>query len=152
MTENTIVRTASAEDFLFILHCQLDMAWETEKIRLKKEVTSIGVQVALSDNSRGFYVIAEVAGHAAGCLMITQEWSDWRNAWIWWIQSVYVIPQHRRAGVFSDMYRYIRKLVEDDPEIAGIRLYVDNTNESAAKVYTALGMNGDHYTTFEWMK
>lgn len=152
MTNKTTVRNASCEDARFILQCQLDMAWETEQFRLSEEVASAGVQAALNDKNRGFYIIAEVAGTAAGCLMITREWSDWRNAWIWWIQSVYVIPAYRRSGVFSTMYQHIRQLVHDDPESAGIRLYVDNTNQSARKVYTALGMNGDHYTTFEWMK
>ena len=152
MAKNTLVRKATPEDAQFILQCQLDMAWETEQVRLSEEVTSAGIWAALNDINRGFYIIAEVAETAVGCLMITREWSDWRNAWIWWVQSVYIVPSHRRSGVYSKMYHYIRQLVEQNTETAGIRLYVDNTNENARKVYTALGMNGDHYTTFEWMK
>jgi ribosomal protein S18 acetylase RimI-like enzyme len=84
--------------------------------------------------------------------MITYEWSDWRNRNIWWIQSVYVKPEARRKGVYAAMYAHIKNLVQADPSIGGIRLYVDKTNTPAQHTYSKLGMNGDHYQVFEWMK
>jgi ribosomal protein S18 acetylase RimI-like enzyme len=84
--------------------------------------------------------------------MITFEWSDWRNRTIYWIQSVYVLPDHRRKGVYASLYQHIRSLAEADKNIGGIRLYVDRTNIIAQKTYASLGMNGEHYQVFEWMK
>lgn len=87
-----------------------------------------------------------------GCLMTTFEWSDWRNGSVLWIQSVYVEKAFRGKSVYKAMYSFIRKMVEEDPDLRGIRLYVDKTNQAAQKVYENLEMNGDHYTVYEWMK
>ena len=84
--------------------------------------------------------------------MITYEWSDWRNGMVWWIQSVYTVPEFRRRGIYAALYAHIRAQVEPDPAIRGIRLYVDNRNASAQEVYARLGMEGEHYRVFEWMK
>jgi ribosomal protein S18 acetylase RimI-like enzyme len=84
--------------------------------------------------------------------MTTYEWSDWRNGTVIWIQSVYIAPNHRGKGVYKTMYEFIQKMVSDDPDLRGIRLYVDKTNHAAQKVYTNLKMNGEHYQVFEWMK
>lgn len=86
------------------------------------------------------------------CLMITPEWSDWRNNWVWWIQSVYVVPEFRKSGIFGMMYDYIKSMVMQRPDIAGIRLYVDNSNHNAREVYRKVGMTDQHYRLFEWMK
>lgn len=86
------------------------------------------------------------------CLMITPEWSDWRNNNVWWIQSVFVLPEYREAGVFKMMYSFIKSLVTERQDIAGIRLYVDNTNLKAQGVYKRMGMTDEHYRVFEWMK
>ena len=84
--------------------------------------------------------------------MITYEWSDWRNGVVWWIQSVYVAPEARGQGVYKGLYAYVQELANDDPNIRGIRLYVDKRNTRAQQVYAKLGMNGEHYQVFEWMK
>ena len=89
---------------------------------------------------------------AAGMLMITLEWSDWRNGWVWWIQSVYVDREFRKYGVFKELYNHIKSIVESSENIRGIRLYVDKRNTRAQKVYESLGMTGEHYSTYEWMK
>jgi len=85
-------------------------------------------------------------------LLITREWSDWRNNWVMWLQSVYVLPEKRGMGIFKQMYNYILAQVNDSVEVAGLRLYVDMKNIAAREVYTNLGMNGDHYQVFELMK
>ena len=85
-------------------------------------------------------------------LMITYEWSDWRSGMVWWIQSVYVTPEFRRRGVYAGLYSHVKSFVDGDPAIRGIRLYVDERNKPAQEVYARLGMNGEHYRVFEWMK
>ena len=84
--------------------------------------------------------------------MITYEWSDWRNGNVYWIQSVYVLPEYRGKGVFKEMYLHIKLSVKETPGLSGIRLYVDKHNHRAQKVYNKIGMDGSHYQLFEWMK
>lgn len=152
IAENPVIRLAGIEDLDFISASQVNMALETEQMHLDLATVSLGVNAVFSDPQKGFYCIAEMGKERAGCLLITPEWSDWRNAWIWWIQSVYVKPDYRKSGVFSAMYNYIKLLVVQRADVSGIRLYVDNTNTSAREVYTRIGMNGEHYRTFEWIK
>jgi GNAT superfamily N-acetyltransferase len=152
IAENPVIRLAGIEDLDFISASQVNMALETEQMHLDRATVSLGVNAVFSDPQKGFYCIAEMGKERAGCLLITPEWSDWRNAWIWWIQSVYVKPDYRKSGVFSAMYNYIKLLVVQRADVSGIRLYVDNTNSSAREVYTRIGMNGEHYRTFEWIK
>ncbi len=126
------------------------MAMETEGLELKSEVITGGVMAVFHDNKKGEYYVAEENGAIVASLMITYEWSDWRNANIWWFQSVYVIPEYRRKGVFRMMYAHVKK--EGIAQgIAGLRLYVESENLRAQKTYEAMGMNGAHYRTFEWM-
>lgn len=146
------VRPAEIFDAPFIIGSQIKMADETEQLLLPHDVVTAGVKAVFADPSKGFYLIAETNGAAVGCLMITPEWSDWRNAWVWWIQSVYVHPQSRKAGVFGTMYDYVKKMVIQRNDVSGIRLYVDISNLAAQEVYKRAGMNGGHYQTFEWMK
>jgi len=152
MTAQAQIRRAKQEDLSVLVEFQLNMALETENLKLDKEVLTKGMQAVLNDDTKGQYFIAEVEGVVAGSLMITYEWSDWRNGMIWWIQSVYVSPQFRGQKVYSALYNYIKETVKADPNLRGIRLYVDKTNLKAQQVYTTLGMNGEHYATFEWMK
>ena len=146
------VRYATPDDAGFIISGQMSMALETEQIHLDKSIVQHGVESVFTDPAKGFYIVAEAENSKAACLMITPEWSDWRNAWVWWIQSVYVLPGFRKAGVFGAMYDFIKNEVKQRKDVSGIRLYVDNTNAVARKVYTAIGMTDEHYRTFEWMK
>ncbi|HOI86767.1 MAG TPA: GNAT family N-acetyltransferase [Lentimicrobium sp.] len=147
----TNVREASREDIFFIAGCQMQMAFETENITLNRDALLRGVTMVFDDPSRGFYLVAEDRETRAGCLMVTPEWSDWRGSWVWWLQSVYVLPEMRQAGVFGAMYAAVKQKAADRTDVAGIRLYVDKTNLKAREVYQKAGMNGDHYITFEWM-
>ena len=84
--------------------------------------------------------------------LTTYEWSDWRNGVVWWIQSVYVVPTARGQRIYAGLYDYVKSFATMDENVRGIRLYVDQRNSSAQQVYARLGMNGDHYRVFEWMK
>lgn len=147
-----IVREARITDMPSLLDFQLKMALETENVQLEIQPLTQGMQKLLKDPAKGKYYVAEESGEVVGCLMTTFEWSEWRCGTILWIQSVYVAASWRKKGVFNSMYQHIHQLVADDPDLKGIRLYVDKTNQTAQKVYSGLGMNGDHYTVFEWMK
>jgi GNAT superfamily N-acetyltransferase len=145
-------RQATPDDVSDIVDFQLAMALETEELELDREVCSRGVNAVFDDPSRGRYFLAESEGTVVASLMITYEWSDWRNGNVWWIQSVYVRPSFRQQGVYAGLYAHVQSLVEADDGVRGIRLYVDRRNVSAQTVYTRLGMNGEHYQVFEWMK
>lgn len=146
-----LIRQAQDDDQDSIVKFQLAMAQETEGLSLDATVLQQGVAAVFDNNNRGFYYVAESAGQIVGSLLLTFEWSDWRNGTILWIQSVYVSPSYRQKGIFSAMYQYIKLMVEEAEELKGIRLYVDRNNQVAQKVYERLGMNGQHYQLYEWM-
>jgi GNAT superfamily N-acetyltransferase len=150
--EYRMVRDATPADAEAIVEFQIAMARETEELELDRDILTRGVHALFANPSLGRYYIAEADGRAVGSLMITYEWSDWRNGMVWWIQSVYVVRDHRRKGVYASLYAHVRGLVDDEPSIRGIRLYVDTRNKVAQEVYTRLGMSGEHYRVFEWMK
>ncbi|HJQ38875.1 MAG TPA: GNAT family N-acetyltransferase [Thermoanaerobaculia bacterium] len=147
-----LFREATRDDIPAIIGFQLAMARETEELELDREILTKGVNALFADPGLGRYYIAEDAGRAVGSLMITYEWSDWRNGTVWWIQSVYVMPEYRRRGIYAGLYAHIKTFVEPNPAVRGIRLYVDNRNVPAQQVYARLGMEGEHYRVFEWMK
>ena len=144
-------REAVPADASAIIEFQLAMARETEELELDREVLTSGVNAVFAEPALGRYYIAEDEGRVIGSLMITYEWSDWRNGMVWWIQSVYVIPEFRRRGVYAGLYEHVKAIVEQST-VRGIRLYVDKRNVPAQQVYTRLGMNGEHYLVFEWMR
>ena len=145
------VRPATLTDLDFIVSGNIEMALETEGLTLNEVVLREGVRAILGDEHvPGAYWIAELDDVVVGQLMITFEWSDWRNRMIWWIQSVYVSPAARRHGVFRALYLHVRDEARSSGA-GGLRLYVDTTNTRAQQVYAALGMNGDHYRVFEDM-
>jgi GNAT superfamily N-acetyltransferase len=146
-----IVRTASPSDAPSITDFQQKMAWETEKMTLDPETVTKGVNAVFDDFSKGQYYVAEADGNVIASLLITFEWSDWRNCNVWWFQSVYVVPEYRRKGVFRKMYTFIRELAEKQG-VAGLRLYVETRNSNAQKTYEALGMSSEHYSFYEWMR
>lgn len=147
-----VVRDATEADAPKIVEFQLAMARETEGIELDRETCTRGVAAVFADPGLGRYFVAAQDGNVVGSLMITYEWSDWRNGVVWWIQSVYVVPESRGGGVYRRMYEAIQRLVRESAAIRGIRLYVDTRNIAAQQVYERLGMDGGHYRVFEWMK
>ncbi len=144
---------ATEEVHATIVDFQLKMAYETEGLTLDKATVERGVMQVLRNPQKGRYLVAEQDGRVVASLMLTPEWSDWRNRTVLWFQSVYVLPEARKQGIFKKMYEYVKQhLVLDDEAVSGLRLYVDATNLNAIEVYKKLGMDGDHYRVFEWMK
>ena len=145
-----MISRARASDIDTIIEGNVGLAHETEDLALDVDRVRAGVQAVLTDAQRGHYYVGEVQGAAVAQMMITFEWSDWRNGVVWWIQSVYVWPGFRRQGHFEALY----KSAQADAQAAGavgMRLYVDTTNTRAQAVYERVGMNGDHYRVFESM-
>jgi GNAT superfamily N-acetyltransferase len=146
------IRNAHEDDVDTIVNFQMAMAEETENIALNEKSVRQGVQNVIHDVQKGRYYLAQDGNIVAGSLLITREWSDWRNLWVLWIQSVYVLPRYRGKGIFKQLYNHIKQMALENNEVAGIRLYVDKSNVNAIKVYEKLGMDGEHYKVFEWMK
>ena len=145
------IRLATPADAGVLIEFNAAMALETEGKELLPDVIGAGVRSLLGNPAAGFYLLAE-EDSAVGSLMITKEWSDWRNGTFWWIQSVYVRPQFRRQGVYKNLYRHVQELASKDPAVCGFRLYVERENERAQATYSALGMKETHYLVFEELK
>jgi GNAT superfamily N-acetyltransferase len=146
------IRLATEEDKDVIAGFQLKMALETEDLRLDEKTVREGVLGVFRDPSKGKYFVATEDQQIIASTLLTNEWSDWRNQWFLWIQSVYVLPEKRGKGVFRKIYETIKEMVRADGNIAGLKLYVDSENESAIATYKAIGMDGEHYKLFEWYK
>ncbi len=152
MSHTIQCRAAIPSDAPTITEFQLAMAWETEQLRLDPLKCTPGVLAVFEQPQRGRYYVATDGDQILGALLITSEWSDWRNGDVWWIQSVYVIPEARGKGVFKQLFAHVKALAEARSDVFGLRLYVDRRNTRAKQVYQQLGMNGDHYEVCEWMK
>ena len=146
------IRLARRADAQAIVEFNAAMALETEGKRLLPEVIGAGVRALLRNPQAGFYVVAEERNQVVAALMITNEWSDWRNGTFWWIQSVYVRPEFRRQGVYKSLYRHIQSMAAKDKRVCGFRLYVERENRRAQKTYRSLGMAQTHYLVFEELK
>lgn len=149
MTRHSI-REAIADDRDWLADCAIAMALETEHKQLDPGTVRAGVAVGIADPAKARYFIAmDTNGSVIGTLMLTREWSDWRNGDWWWIQSVYVPPAHRRRGVFAALYRHAEALARATPGVIGLRLYVERDNAAAQRTYSALGMDDAGYRIFE---
>jgi len=144
------IRPANHSDHSIIVDFQVRMAKETEDMGLSTETVNKGVQSVLNDPNKGIYYVAERDGKVIASLLTTYEWSDWRNGMVLWIQSVYVLSEYRGQGVYKEMYLYLMAKVTNDPDLLGLRLYVEKDNVNAQKVYQKLGMDGEHYKMYEW--
>lgn len=143
------IRPAAAGDADLIADFNTAMARETEDKELDAALVRQGVLAVLSRPELGRYLIAEQDGNVVGQLMLTYEWSDWRNGAFWWIQSVYVRPDQRRNGVFRALYQHVEQLARATPGVCGLRLYVEAHNERAIATYRGLGMQPSGHTVFE---
>jgi GNAT superfamily N-acetyltransferase len=143
------IRPATPDDVSLMARWAEAMAFETENKRLDRDTVQRGILIGLSDPERASYFMAEIAGEPVGTLMVTKEWSDWRCGWWWWIQSVYVLPGHRRKGAYRALYAYILALARADAEVCGLRLYVERENVSAQRTYEFLGMTDTGYRMYE---
>ncbi|MGC2239011.1 MAG: GNAT family N-acetyltransferase [Pyrinomonadaceae bacterium] len=145
------IRLAQREDAPALVEFNQAMALETEGKRLDSDILQSGVEAVFGDEKKGFYVVAESEDKIIGGLMVTFEWSDWRNNWFWWIQSVYILPDARRRGIYTLLYEFVKQKAEKAGNVCGFRLYVEKENARAQKVYEKLGMEQSHYLMFEEM-
>ncbi|HZZ42474.1 MAG TPA: GNAT family N-acetyltransferase [Tepidisphaeraceae bacterium] len=146
--EDVAVRLANMGDAEVIAGFNVEMAWETEEVRLDPVLGLAGVRAALGDVHKAIYFLAEVGGVVAGQVMVTHEWSDWRNGDIWWVQSVYVTPGFRRRGVFGRMYRHVVAAAKEAGAV-GVRLYVEKENAEAQRTYVSMGMEMTYYVVMQ---
>jgi GNAT superfamily N-acetyltransferase len=143
------IRKARLTDAAIIADFNTRLAWETEKLKLDAPTIRRGVRAVLSNATKGIYFVAEVEGTVVGQLLITYEWSDWRNGNFWWIQSVYVAAEHRQSGVFRRLFDRVEQLAQSRRDACGLRLYVEKSNQRAQLTYAMLGMTKTHYEIFE---
>ena len=143
------IREAAPADLPVIADFNVQLARESEGLELETARVEAGVAAMLKDPAKGIYYVAEAGGKVAGQLMITYEWSDWRNGNIWWIQSVYVKPEFRRAGVFRALFNHLQELARAREDVCSLRLYVHAENTRAAQSYERLGMTRTQYEVFE---
>lgn len=143
------LREARPADAELIARYNSAMAEETEGRALDPAIVNPGVAAVMDDPDKGRYWVAELDDKVVGQIMVTWEWSDWRNGMQWWIQSVYVHPDYRRRGVFAALYRYVETLARANPDVCGLRLYVENENTRAQQTYVALGMTQPGYRVME---
>lgn len=152
MSDPIQIRRATPRDADVIVRFNAAMALETERKVLLPEVIGAGVRYLLDHPASGFYVVAESGREIAGALMVTNEWSDWRNGNFWWVQSVYVRPEFRRRGVYRRLYRHLQTLAAHDRSVCGFRLYVERDNARAQATYESAGMAKTAYLVFEELK
>ena len=143
------IRRANLADAPVIADFNIRLAEESERLRLDRACVAAGVAALLSDPAKGIYYVAECDGSVVGQLMITYEWSDWRNGNLWWIQSVYVKEESRAQGVFKALFKHLENLARTSVDVAGLRLYMHSDNERARKTYERLGMKNSNYEVFE---
>lgn len=143
------IRDATPRDIDRIVDFNARLADETEGKQLELDVLRRGVERALADSMKARYWLADRDGEVAGQIMVTWEWSDWRDGFFWWIQSVYVHPSHRERGVFKSLYQHVKDLSAKESNVCGLRLYVEKENQRAQEVYRRAGMAAAHYEVFE---
>ncbi len=151
MHSDVEVRIAGPHDVAAIAELNLAMAFETENRQLCRSTLTKGIQAVFAHPDYGFYVVAESDGQVVGCLLITFEWSDWRGGRFWWMQSLYVRPAYRRRGVFRRLHEFVKAEALQHPEVCGLRLYVEQSNQVAQHAYQHLGMHARSYRMYEQM-
>ncbi|UCG59953.1 MAG: GNAT family N-acetyltransferase [Phycisphaerales bacterium] len=146
ISDELTVRIGEDTDINVLARFNVALAWETEHKELPLPVVTRGVQTLLRNPQYGFYVVAEHANTVVGSLMVTFEWSDWRCGLFWWIQSVYVYPESRRRGVFGRLFEFVEERASCEPDVCGLRVYVEQSNRAAQSTYTKVGMKETPYS------
>ena len=146
---NIEIRVATSADAEFLVRGNAEMALETEHLSLDFDRLRDGVHAVFENPALGVYYVAAAGARRAGMMMITYEWSDWRNGVFWWIQSVFVESEFRSQGVFKALFRHVEHLASTTPGVAGLRLYVENNNSRAQNTYQSVGMKRTDYQMFE---
>jgi ribosomal protein S18 acetylase RimI-like enzyme len=150
--EDLLIRIAELRDLDVLVEFNRALVSETEGKELPLHVVTAGVETLLNRLNLGFYLLAEKNGKVVGSVMITTEWSDWRNGLYWWIQSVYVRPEFRRQGIYRKLYEFVKQKAQQEQnglKVCGFKLYVERQNTIAEKTYKALGMKESYYKIYE---
>lgn len=149
-SDQPVIREATIEDAKTLTEFNCNLALESENITLNPAVVLRGVEAVFENSARGFYLVAETNNTVVASLLVTKEWSDWRNGELWWVQSVYVVEEWRRQGMFRALYQSMRQLAKQhSTPVCGVRLYVERENHVAQKTYAAMGMDETNYKMFE---
>lgn len=143
------IRRAGPADAAIVCEFNRLLALESEHKTLDAAVLAAGVAAGLADPHKSVYFLAEENGAAIGQIMYTKEWSDWRNGWFWWIQSVYVKAEARRRGVFRALFDHVHQAARAEGQVIGLRLYVEQANQIAQETYRRMGMDAAGYLVFE---
>ena len=151
MNTEILIRLADKKDAPALVEFNQAMALETEGKKLDAKTLKSGVEAVFADERKGFYVVAESENKIIGGLMVTFEWSDWRDNWFWWIQSVYILPAGRGKKIYSRLYDFVKEKARAGGGVCGFRLYVERENEHARRVYEKLGMEASYYLMYEEM-
>jgi GNAT superfamily N-acetyltransferase len=149
MNDKIRIRKAELRDVKTIAEFNARVARETENMTLDPDTALLGAKAIIKDPHKGFYLLAELKGEIVGQLMVTNEWSDWRNKFFLWIQSVYVREDYRKQGIFAALFHYLKDMARHKKNVAGLRLYVEKSNDIAHKVYEELGMTIPSYDIYE---
>lgn len=149
MAPGVTCRLAKASDLDFLVRATLGNAWETEQLRLDESVVRRAVGKLLADPHKGRSFVVEDQGKAVASLYVTFEWSDWHDAWYWWIQSLYVVPERRGQGVYTALYRFVQEEARKAGGVRSLRLYVEKANENGLRAYRGHGMHEAPYLVFE---
>ncbi|HEY8518428.1 MAG TPA: GNAT family N-acetyltransferase [Candidatus Binatia bacterium] len=143
------VRPAIPADRDVLVEFACAMARETEQRELDVATVRAGVEALLADPTRGRVFVVDLGGRAVATLMLTLEWSEWRNGFLWWIQSVYVAPEHRQRGFYRMLHEHVRALAREAGDVRGLRLYVERDNRRAQATYRRMGMEETGYLVYE---
>lgn len=143
------IRLATAAEIASLVEFNQAMALETEGKSLDSDTLTRGVSAVFDDPNKGFYVVADEGGRIVGGLLVTFEWSDWRNGWFWYVQSVYVRPEARGQRIYSRLYEFVKQRAAEKGNVCGFRLYVEKENVHAQRVYESVGMKETYYLMFE---
>lgn len=146
------IRKATLNDLKYLVEFNLNLALETENIKLSLEELEKGIEKVLKGEIQGKYFVCEIDGEVVGQMMLLYEWSDWRNGEFIWIQSVYVHKNYRKHGVFKALFKNVKSICDSDSKYVGLRLYVEKNNNRAKKVYEAMGMYENQYDMYEYSK
>ena len=149
MSDEVLIRFGKHDDAPVLAQFNVAMAWETEEKQLTLSTVAQGVEAVLEQPEHGFYVVAEQNSEVIGSLLVTYEWSDWRCARFWWIQSVYVKPESRAQGVFRRLYAFLEAEAARTPGVCGFRLYVEQSNHTAQQTYARMNMEKTGYDMYE---
>lgn len=143
------LRLATPQDIESIVDFNCRIARESENRELKRDLVTRGVTRAFQQGEQATYYVAEADSKLIACLMVTREWSDWRDGWLAWIQSVYVVEAYRGQGVFRTLLEYATHELRKNSDVVGLRLYVENNNHRAQSVYRRSGFTDAHYQVLE---